>query len=78
MDYLPTKGIKELNQLLMTMTKALHTPPESTWQNVDITVCSGAYDGYSKILDMLVNKGDSLIMEEFAFAQCVLGLQQRQ
>ena len=63
LQYLPTYGLGELVQRLKDWQKAVHNPPEATWENSELLVTSGCQDGLCKAFEMLLNEGDSVIVE---------------
>ena len=63
LQYLPTNGLGELVGRLKDWQGAVHNPPQATWKNSDLIVTSGCQDGLCKAFEMLLNEGDSVIVE---------------
>ena len=63
LQYLPTSGLGELVTRLKDWQKVVHNPSENTWENSELVVTSGCQDGLCKAFEMLLNEGDSVIVE---------------
>ena len=63
LQYLPTPGLGELVTRLKDWQKVVHDPAEATWKNSELLVTSGCQDGLCKAFEMLLNEGDSVIVE---------------
>uniref|UniRef100_A0A7S1JB35 Aminotransferase class I/classII large domain-containing protein n=1 Tax=Eutreptiella gymnastica TaxID=73025 RepID=A0A7S1JB35_9EUGL len=61
LQYSPTPGLPPLLELLKARQQATHQPPYAEW---DCIVSGGSQDLLSKVFDMLVNEGDSILLEE--------------
>lgn len=59
LQYSATPGLPELVSRLAVMQAGEHAPPRKT----SIAVTPGSQDGLAKIFDMLVDEGDSLVIE---------------
>jgi kynurenine/2-aminoadipate aminotransferase len=68
LQYLPTNGHPALLQQLKDLQVSVHKPAPDTWANTDIVVTSGSQDGLSKALEMLLDQGSSVLVEDFVYS----------
>jgi len=68
LQYLPTNGLPSLLTQLKDLQLAVHLPPTTTWDNTDIVVTNGSQDGLCKALEMLLNIGSSVLIEEYVYS----------
>jgi len=68
LQYLPTNGLGELVGRLKDWQGAVHNPPQATWKNSDLIVTSGCQDGLCKAFEMLLDEGDSVIVEDYIYS----------
>ncbi|XP_034240774.1 kynurenine/alpha-aminoadipate aminotransferase, mitochondrial-like isoform X2 [Thrips palmi] len=61
LQYLPTTGYKDFIGLLQNFQDKAHGPQD--WNTRSIIVSSGSMDGISRAVDMLINRGDPLVMQ---------------
>eukprot|EP00667_Euglena_gracilis_P008936 EG_transcript_9071 len=61
LQYSATPGLGPLLDRLRQMQRTAHAPPYENW---DLLVAPGSQDLLSKVFDMLLNEGDTLLMEE--------------
>ena len=64
LQYLPTPGLPALVQWLKELQTQTHGPPCPT----DLVVTSGSQDGLCKSIEMLMEPGSPVIVEEFIYA----------
>lgn len=62
LQYIPTQGYPPLVKLLQEFTKQVHNPPN--WQNYETLMTNGSQDGISKSLEMLVEEGDDVLVQD--------------
>lgn len=61
LQYGPTIGMTPLVQWLRNLQEREHSPPLPDWQ---VIVTTGSQDAIAKTWDMLITRGDSLLLEE--------------
>lgn len=61
LQYLPTQGYPPLLEQLREFTRRVHQPPN--WHNCDMIMTNGSQDGISKSIEMLVQEGDSVLVQ---------------
>lgn len=61
LQYIPTQGYPPLVQTLKEFTQVIHNPPN--WQNYETIMTNGSQDGISKSLEMMVEEGDSVLVQ---------------
>lgn len=66
LQYIPSQGYPPLLKKLRDFTYQIHNPPY--WQERDIIMTNGSQDGISKSLEMLVNEGDSVLVQNPLYA----------
>ena len=64
LQYLPTPGLPSLVKWLEELQEQIHGPPKKT----DLVVTSGSQDGLCKAIEMLMEPGSPVIVEEFIYA----------
>ena len=64
LQYSPTPGLPALTSQLLAMQRAEHTPPPAADADLALSVTTGSQDGLSKAFDMLLEEGDTLLIEE--------------
>ena len=64
MQYLPTPGLPSLVNFLQDLQEQIHRPPTQT----DLVVTSGSQDGLCKAIEMLMEPGSPVVVEEFIYA----------
>lgn len=68
LQYLPTNGHPELLSQLQALQEQVHTPNQTVWANTDIVVTSGSQDGLCKAIEMLMDVGSSVLVEDFVYS----------
>jgi len=68
LQYLPTNGHPVLLKQLRDLQLEVHKPDQSVWDNTDIVVTSGSQDGLCKAFEMMLNKGSSVLVEDFVYS----------
>lgn len=61
LQYIPTQGYPPLVKTLKEFTRLIHNPPN--WQNYETIVTNGSQDGISKSLEMMVEEGDTVLVQ---------------
>ncbi|KAH1006714.1 hypothetical protein HUJ05_007422 [Dendroctonus ponderosae] len=61
LQYIPTQGYPPLLKKLKDFTQQIHNPPN--WQDRDLIMTNGSQDGISKTLEMVVEEGDSVLVQ---------------
>ncbi|KAJ8947639.1 hypothetical protein NQ314_008572 [Rhamnusium bicolor] len=61
LQYIPTQGYPPLIKSLKEFTFKIHQPPN--WQNREVLVTNGSQDGISKSLEMIVEEGDDVLVQ---------------
>lgn len=61
LQYIPTQGYPPLLKTLKQFTKDIHNPPN--WENYDTLMTNGSQDGISKSLEMIVEEGDTVLVQ---------------
>ncbi|XP_060134685.1 kynurenine/alpha-aminoadipate aminotransferase, mitochondrial-like isoform X1 [Zootoca vivipara] len=78
LQYSATDGIHDLLSWFRDLQMKLHNPPTATYApekgQMKICVTSGSQDGLTKAFDMLINPGDSVLVEEPNFPGTMLAL----
>ena len=64
LQYLPTPGFPPLVKWLKELQENTHSPPINT----DLVVTSGSQDGLCKAIEMLMEPGSPVVVEEFIYA----------
>jgi kynurenine/2-aminoadipate aminotransferase len=68
LQYLPTAGLGDLVTRLKAWQRVVHRPHEATWNNSELLVTSGSQDGLCKALEMILNEGDSIVVEDYIYS----------
>lgn len=72
LQYSPTAGIPELLSWLKQLQVKLHNPPTihypSSQGQMDICVTAGSQEGLSKVFEMIINRGDNILLNEPAYS----------
>ena len=68
LQYLPTYGHGELVTWLKNWQIDVHNPPEAMWGNSELLITSGSQDGLCRAFEMLLNEGDSVIVEDYIYS----------
>ncbi|XP_066144034.1 kynurenine/alpha-aminoadipate aminotransferase, mitochondrial [Euwallacea fornicatus] len=66
LQYIPSQGYPPLLKKLKEFTLQLHNPPN--WQDKDLIMTNGSQDGISCTLDMLVEEGDPVLVQNPLYA----------
>lgn len=61
LQYIPTQGYPPLLKKLKDFTLQIHNPPN--WEDRDLIMTNGSQDGISKTLEMVVEEGDSVLVQ---------------
>lgn len=64
LQYSPTPGLPQLVATLLAMQRAEHAPPPAADADLTLSVTTGSQDGLSKAFDMLLDEGDTLLIED--------------
>lgn len=72
LQYGPTPGYVPFVKQLKDMTKQTHNPP--CWEQSDVIVTAGCQEGLSKAVEMLLDPGDYVVVQEpcYSDALCIL------
>jgi len=72
LQYCPTQGLGPLIEWLKELQKTIHDPPH--WKSgavnqaeLDVIVTSGSQDGLCKAMEMMLSKGDKVLMDTPAY-----------
>jgi len=68
LQYLPTNGLPSLVKQLKEFQQTVHEPNSETWSNTDMVITTGSQDGLCKALEMLVDMGSSVLVEEYVYS----------
>lgn len=72
LQYSPTAGIPELLSWLKQLQVKLHNPPTihypSSQGQMDICVTAGSQEGLCKVFEMIINRGDNILLNEPAYS----------
>jgi len=68
LQYLPTNGHPRLISQLRNLQSTTHNPNPQVWSNSDIVITTGSQDGLCKIMEMLINPGDGVLVEDFVYS----------
>lgn len=72
LQYSPTAGIPELLSWLKQLQVKLHNPPTIHYPpsqgQMDLCVTTGSQDGLCKVFDMIINRGDNILLNEPAYS----------
>lgn len=61
LQYIPSQGYPPLLKKLRDFTHQMHNPPN--WQDRELIMTNGSQDGISKALEMIVEEGDSVLVQ---------------
>ena len=64
LQYANSNGLPQIRELVSQIVERTHTPGYPEWK---ITLCCGACDGLNKVMNVLLDPGDTVLMEEFTF-----------
>jgi len=70
LQYCPTQGLSSLIEWLKDLQMMIHAPPLWTTENpthLDVIVTSGSQDGLCKAMEMMLSKGDKVLMDTPAY-----------
>lgn len=72
LQYSPTAGIPELLSWLKQLQVKLHNPPTIHYPpsqgQMDMCVTAGSQEGLSKVFEMIINRGDNILLNEPAYS----------
>lgn len=68
LQYLPTQGLPELVAWLKTLQSHVHNPPELQSTSSDLVVTCGSQDGLCKAIEMLLEPGEGVVVEDYVYA----------
>lgn len=66
LQYIPSQGYPPLLNTLRDFTKYVHEPPN--WDFSDVLITNGSQDGISKSLEMIVQEGDPVLVQNPLYA----------
>ncbi|KRT84152.1 hypothetical protein AMK59_903, partial [Oryctes borbonicus] len=66
LQYIPTQGYPPLVKTLKEFTYKIHQPPK--WESSDLLVLNGSQDGISKSIEMCVQEGEAVIVQNPLYA----------
>ncbi|CAG9764944.1 unnamed protein product [Ceutorhynchus assimilis] len=66
LQYIPSQGYPSLLKKIRDFTLQIHNPPN--WQDRDVVMTNGSQDGISKALEMLVEDGDPVLVQNPLYA----------
>lgn len=62
LQYIPTQGYPPLVKTLKEFNQKVHQPP--MWEDRDIILTNGSQDGISKSLELCVQEGDPVLVQD--------------
>jgi len=68
LQYLPTPGHTGLLAKLRDLQLKVHSPATEVWGNTDMVITSGSQDGLCKTIEMLMEPGAGVILEDFVYS----------
>jgi len=68
LQYLPTGGLPSLVKQLRELQSVMHSPPGEVWKDTEVLVTAGSQDGLCKCLEVLMEPGSTVLMEEFVYS----------
>jgi len=68
LQYLPTPGHPGLLRHLRSLQEEEHRPPQEVWANTDMVVTTGSQDGLCKAMEMMLEQGSSVLVEDFVYS----------
>jgi len=68
LQYIPTHGHPALLKQLRSLQEEVHTPNQDVWANTDIVITSGSQDGLCKALEMMIDQGSSVLVEDYVYS----------
>uniref|UniRef100_A0A8D0HJ87 Aminotransferase class I/classII large domain-containing protein n=1 Tax=Sphenodon punctatus TaxID=8508 RepID=A0A8D0HJ87_SPHPU len=78
LQYAPSEGIQELLSWLMDLQLSLHDPPTAKYSpekgKMKICITTGSQEGLSKVIEMLVNPGDNVLLDDPTYTATLLAL----
>ncbi|XP_022915117.1 kynurenine/alpha-aminoadipate aminotransferase, mitochondrial [Onthophagus taurus] len=66
LQYIPTQGYPPLLKTLKDFTLKVHNPPN--WNRSDVLITNGSQDGLSKALEMCIQEGEPLLVQNPLYA----------
>ncbi|XP_076259720.1 kynurenine/alpha-aminoadipate aminotransferase, mitochondrial [Rhynchophorus ferrugineus] len=66
LQYIPSQGYPSLLKKLKEFMSQIHSPPN--WEDRDIIMTNGSQEGISKTLEMLVEDGDTVLVQDPLYA----------
>ncbi|CAG9820979.1 unnamed protein product [Phaedon cochleariae] len=66
LQYIPTQGYPPLVKSAKNFTRTIHNPPN--WENYETLITNGSQDGMSKVLEMILDDEDSIMVQEPYYA----------
>lgn len=67
LQYSPSSGIPELISWMKDLQKRLHNPPTMSYSpeqgQMDLCVTNGSQEGLSKVFEMLISRGDNILLD---------------
>ncbi|XP_019390246.1 PREDICTED: kynurenine/alpha-aminoadipate aminotransferase, mitochondrial-like isoform X2 [Crocodylus porosus] len=78
LQYSASTGIAELLSWLKDLQKSLHSPPTANYSpeqgQMELCVTNGSQEGLHKVFDMLINPGDTVLLDGFTYPGTVAAL----
>jgi len=68
LQYLPTGGLPALVKQLKALQMSMHSPSADIWPDTEVLVTAGSQDGLCKCLEVLLDQGSTVLMEEFVYS----------
>jgi kynurenine/2-aminoadipate aminotransferase len=68
LQYLPTPGHPGLLRQLRELQQEVHRPDPAVWAGADMVVTTGSQDGLCKALEMMLEPGASVLVEDFVYS----------
>ncbi|XP_050308309.1 kynurenine/alpha-aminoadipate aminotransferase, mitochondrial-like isoform X2 [Anthonomus grandis grandis] len=66
LQYIPTQGYPPLLKKIKEFTQQIHSPPN--WQDREVIMTNGSQEGISKTLEMVVEEGDPVLVQNPLYA----------
>jgi hypothetical protein len=74
LEYQNPYGMPSFISLLRHLNRAIHHPPEATEANSEVMVSTGSQDALCKCAEMMLNVGDPIIAEKYAYTGTMLAI----
>jgi kynurenine/2-aminoadipate aminotransferase len=69
LQYSETAGLPDLLEILQQLQEAEHKPPRLNTSKIGVT--TGSQDGLTKAFEMVLSRGDTLLVEDYIYPGCL-------